>query len=532
MLKDGDPIGTVAITGAFSYTGKYATRLLLDRGYRVRTLTYHPDRENPFGDRVKVFPYCFEDPDRLSQSLCGASTLINTYWLRFPRGESTFETAIQNTHTLITAAKKAGVKRIVHVSIANPSAESPLGYYRGKAKVEQAVIDSGMSYAILRPTVIFGVEDILINNIAWFVRHFPVFVVPGNGRYRVRPIYVEDMARLIVDAVDQSGNSVLNAIGPETFTFEGLVRLIAQQLGNSVRLVHLPMTLAYLSTLVSGWFVGDTILTWEEYQGLMGDLLAPSGISSGQTRLSQWLADNRERVGTRYASEVARHYKMDPKWKHQSCVGSAKMRFDTFYSRYLDCLCRASRGLFMGWLQNKFEKNFMISTVDYVFNWARKSAVWPMTFGLACCAIEMIASSTSRFDIARFGSEVFRPSPRQSDLMIVAGTVTLKMAPVVKRIYDQMPDPKWVISMGACSSVGGPFNTYAVLQGVDKIVPVDVYVTGCPPRPENLFYALLKLQDKIDTMTLAKKPTEVRLDPNMVENFKRQVMIAQTLQPK
>ena len=190
------------------------------------------------------------------------------------------------------------------------------------------------------------------------------------------------------------------------------------------------------------------------------------------------------------------------------------------------------RGHFMGWLQNKFEKNFMITTVDYVFNWARKSAVWPMTFGLACCAIEMIASSTARFDIARFGSEVFRPSPRQSDLMIVAGTVTLKMAPVVKRIYDQMPDPKWVISMGACSSVGGPFNTYAVLQGVDKIVPTDVYVIGCPPRPENLFYALLKLQDKIDQMSLAKRPTEVRLDPHMVENFKRQVMIAQTLQPK
>jgi len=186
----------------------------------------------------------------------------------------------------------------------------------------------------------------------------------------------------------------------------------------------------------------------------------------------------------------------------------------------------------MSWLQNKFEKNFMISTVDYVFNWARKSALWPMTFGLACCAIEMIASSTARFDIARFGSEVFRPSPRQSDLMIVSGTVTLKMAPVVKRIYDQMPEPKWVISMGACSSVGGPFNTYAVLQGVDRIVPVDVYVIGCPPRPENLFYALLKLQDKIDTMTLAKRPTEVRLEAQMMEDFKRQVMVAQTLQPK
>src|ERR1700678_2482175 len=186
----------------------------------------------------------------------------------------------------------------------------------------------------------------------------------------------------------------------------------------------------------------------------------------------------------------------------------------------------------MGVIDNRFERSYVLSSVDYLFNWARKSSLWPLQFGLACCAIEMIASTTSRFDIARFGAEVFRPSPRQADLMIVAGTVTLKMAPVLRRIYDQMPEPKWVISMGACSSVGGPFNTYAVLQGVDKIVPVDVYVTGCPPRPENLFYALLQLQDKSDTMTLAKKPTEVRLDPNMVENFKRQVMIAQTLQPK
>jgi NADH-quinone oxidoreductase subunit B len=143
----------------------------------------------------------------------------------------------------------------------------------------------------------------------------------------------------------------------------------------------------------------------------------------------------------------------------------------------------------------------------------------------------MIASSASRFDIARYGAEVFRPSPRQSDLMIVAGTVTLKMAPVLKRIYDQMPDPKFVISMGACSSVGGPFNTYAVLQGVDRIVPVDVYVTGCPPRPENLFYGLLKLQDKIDQMSLVQRPTEVRLEESMLEEFKRQVMIAQTQHP-
>ena len=158
----------------------------------------------------------------------------------------------------------------------------------------------------------------------------------------------------------------------------------------------------------------------------------------------------------------------------------------------------------MSFIQNQFENNFLTTSVDYVFNWARKSALWPLTFGLACCAIEMIASSTARFDIARFGAEVFRPSPRQSDLMIVAGTVTLKMGPVLKRIWDQMPDPKWCISMGACSSVGGPFNTYAVLKGVDKI-------------------------DQMTTLT--KRPTEVRLDERMLENFKKRVMIAQVQNP-
>lgn len=299
---------TIVITGAFSYTGKYATRLLLGRGYRVRTLTYHPERENHFKESVQVFPYNFDNPDQLSQNLRGASTLINTYWVRFPRGETTFETAVQNTRTLITAAKDADIKRIIHVSIANPSAESPLGYYKGKAQLEQAVIDSGLSYSILRPTVIFGSEDILINNIAWFIRRFPVFGIPGDGRYAIRPIYVEDMAHLIVDAVAQSENTVLNAVGPETFTFEKLVRLIAAKVGRSVRLVHLPMPLAYLSTLVTGWFVGDVVLTWEEYKGLMANLLAPQGPSAGQTRLSDWLTENHERVGRRYASEVVRHY--------------------------------------------------------------------------------------------------------------------------------------------------------------------------------------------------------------------------------
>ena len=303
---------TVVITGAFSYTGKYTTRLLLDLGYTVRTLTFHPDRENPFGKQVQAFPYNFDHPVQLTQTLRGACTLINTYWVRFPHGESNFETAVRNTRTLIRAAKDAGVKRIVHVSIANPSLESPLGYYRGKAQLEQAVVESGLSYAILRPTVIFGREDILINNIAWFVRRFPVFGIPGDGCYAVRPIYVEDMARLIADAVGQQGNSVLDAVGPETFTFEELVKLIAGRVGRQVRLIHLPMPLAYLSTLLIGWFVRDVVLTWEEYKGLMGNLLAPQGPSTGQIRLSRWLAEHYQQIGSQYASEVARHFAGSP----------------------------------------------------------------------------------------------------------------------------------------------------------------------------------------------------------------------------
>jgi len=301
-------VETVTITGAFSYTGKYATQLLLDRGYHLRTLTGHPDRPNPFGTALDVLPYNFDCPEQLAQSLLGSSTLINTYWVRFPHGDATFEKAVRNTQTLIDAAKNAGVRRIVHVSIANPSADSPLGYYRGKAELEKVVIDSGLSYTILRPTVIFGREDILINNIAWFIRRFPLFGIPGDGTYRVRPIYVEDMAQLMVDAVGDQPNAVIDAVGLETYTFEELVRLIARSVKRSVRLIHMPAPLAYLSTLITGWFVGDVILTWQEYRGLMANLLAPQGPSTGQMRLSEWLAANNNQVGVRYASEIARHY--------------------------------------------------------------------------------------------------------------------------------------------------------------------------------------------------------------------------------
>src|SRR6058998_1609491 len=149
-------------------------------------------------------------------------------------------------------------------------------------------------------------------------------------------------------------------------------------------------------------------------------------------------------------------------------------------------------------LEELVPDGILTTTVEKMVNWARRSSLWPATFGLACCAIEMMATSASRYDLARFGAEVFRASPRQADLMIVAGRVSIKMAPVLRRIYDQMPEPKWVISMGVCASAGGVFNNYAIVQGVDKIVPVDVFVPGCPPRPEGLIYAVMKLQEKIE----------------------------------
>ncbi len=306
-MDDGSPVAVV--TGAFSYTGRYVTRLLLERGWRVRTLTHHPDRPNPFGDRVEVFPYDFDRPDKLAHTLRGASALVNTYWIRYPRGEATFERAIRNTRALIGAAVEGRVSRIVHVSIANASPDSPLGYYKGKAELEQVVKDTGVPYAILRPTVIFGLEDILINNIAWFLRHFPVFLVPGDGQYGVRPIHVEDMAALVARSIEGETSSIVNAVGPESFTFEALVELIAERIGKPARIAHAPISLAHVATTITGWFVGDVVLTWEEYRGLTENLLAVDGPTAGDTRLSEWLADYRDRVGMRYASEVARHYK-------------------------------------------------------------------------------------------------------------------------------------------------------------------------------------------------------------------------------
>ena len=297
------------VTGAFSYTGKYITQRLLDAGKTVRTITGHPSNPNPFGKQVEIAALDFHDTAELVQSLRGASVLYNSYWVRFSHGRVTFDEGVSNSRILIQAAKEAGVRRIVHLSIANPSLDSHLPYYSGKARVEKAIIESGLSYAILRPTVIFGGEDILINNIAWFVRHMPFFAVPGSGQYQLQPIFVEDIAELAVNAGQHENNFAIDAVGPEIFSFDDLVRLIAVAVHSKTRLVHVRPGVALSMLRLVEPFVGDVVLTREEIDGLMANLLVSKEPPTGQTRFSEWLGQYQSILGVKYASELKRHYR-------------------------------------------------------------------------------------------------------------------------------------------------------------------------------------------------------------------------------
>jgi len=262
-----------AVTGAFGYSGKYITQLLLDRSVDVLTLTNSVHRQNPFGDRIAVSPFHFDEPDKLTRSLEGVKVLYNTYWVRFNSRWFQHDEAVRNTLTLFAAAKRAGVERIVHVSITNPDIDSPRDYFRGKAELEKALVDSGLSYAILRPTVLFGKEDILINNIAWTLRHLPVFGVFGDGNYRLQPIYVEDLAALAVTRGQDRENVIIQTIGPETFTYRELAQTIGRLIGVERPVISLPPELGYWAGWLLGHLVGDVMITREEIKGLMADLL-------------------------------------------------------------------------------------------------------------------------------------------------------------------------------------------------------------------------------------------------------------------
>jgi len=297
-----------AVTGAFSYTGKYIARCLLSNGEQVITLTGHPNRTDPFDGRIPAFPYYFDQSSALEKSLEGVSTLYNTYWVRFNHGETSFAEAVQNTRTLLQAAERAGVKRIVHVSISNPTLDSPLPYFRGKALVEAAIRESNLSYAILRPTVIFGEEDILINNITYLLRHFPVFAIPGDGKYLLQPVFVEDVAEIAVKAGQQAENITMDAVGPETYTFNELVQLLARSTGSRPWIIHVPAWLALRLSRLIGWALRDVLLTQHEADGLMANLLVSDQPPTGHTSLRAWLEANRNWLGKSYASELKRHY--------------------------------------------------------------------------------------------------------------------------------------------------------------------------------------------------------------------------------
>jgi NADH dehydrogenase len=257
-----------AVTGAYGYSGKYIAQRLLDEGRNVITLTNSVSRANDFGDRIKAFPFDFDDPDRLAEHLRGVTVLYNTYWVRFNHRLFKHADAVRNTLVLFEAARRAGVQRIVHVSITNPSEGCGLEYFEGKAILEKALIESGTSHAILRPAVLFGKEDVLINNIAWVLRRLPVFGVFGDGRYRIQPIYVDDLAALAVEQGKVRENLIINAIGPETFTFRELVARIGEIIGKPRPVVSVPPRLGYVVGRLLGTLVGDVVITREEIEGL------------------------------------------------------------------------------------------------------------------------------------------------------------------------------------------------------------------------------------------------------------------------
>jgi NADH dehydrogenase len=294
------------ITGAYGYSGKYMARRLLARGESVCTLTNSMHRQHEFGSCVPAFPLCFDDPLRLAESMKGAKVLYNTYWVRFDHSDFTHESAVRNTRILFDAARQAGVERIVHVSITNPSESSPLPYFRGKAQLERSLAETAVSYAVLRPTVLFGDEDILVHNIAWMLRTFPVFGVFGDGSYRLQPTYVDDLAELAVAQGQSRDNCVIDAIGPETFTFRELVGTIGDIIGKPRPIVGMPPWFARQFGSLVGRIKGDVTITREEVAGLMGELLFVESKPAGRTRLTEWAKAHSDELGRRYASELAR----------------------------------------------------------------------------------------------------------------------------------------------------------------------------------------------------------------------------------
>jgi len=299
--------GLDVVTGAFSYSGAAIARALLLDGRHVRTVTGHPDRA-PDRTPIEVRPLDFDDPLGLVESLRGATTLYNTYWVRFARRRVDHDLAVANSRTLFQAARRAGVQRIVHVSITHPGIESPLPYFRGKALVERALAESDVSFAILRPAILFGGDGVLLNNIAWLLRHLPVFAVGGRGDYRIRGIHIDDLARLCLTEGVRRQDSVTDAVGPERPTFLELVCSVRDAVGSRTRIVRVPGGAVPALSGLLGLALHDVLLTRDEYRAMADGLADTTGPATGSTRLSEWLTEHGDELGRTYANELVRHF--------------------------------------------------------------------------------------------------------------------------------------------------------------------------------------------------------------------------------
>lgn len=312
--KEGEPrslsdTGLDVVTGAFSNSGSAIARLLMERGRKVRTLTGHPERAEGHDQQVEIRPLSFDDPVELAHSLEGSTTFYNTYWVRFPHGRTTHDIAVANSRMLFQAAQRAGVDRVVHISITNPRIDSPYPYFAGKAKVERALAESGVSYAIVRPAILFGGRAVLLNNIAWLLRRLPVFGIAGDGDYRIRPIHVEDLAKLCVELGTKVENTIVNAVGPERPRFRELVLSVRDAIGSRSRPVSLPPWLIAFASRILGKVLHDVLLTHEELYAMMEGLADVKAESTGSTSISAWIDEHGSELGIRYFNELDLHFR-------------------------------------------------------------------------------------------------------------------------------------------------------------------------------------------------------------------------------
>ena len=297
-----------AVTGAFSYSGSAIARGLTDRGHQVRTLTGHPGRA-PAGTPIDCKPLDFSDPEGLQASLTGVHTLHNTYWVRFAHGAVNHEVAVANSRVLFAAAVAAGVQRIVHVSITNPSPDSPDPYFRGKAATEQALAGSGIpTHAIARPAVLFGTDGVLVNNVAWLLRRVPVFAIGGRGDYRLRPIHVDDLAALCVDLGARTDTTVIDAVGPESLTFRQFVETIRAAVASRALIVPVPGALVPVLASALNIALRDRLLTADEYLSMAAGRADSAGPATGKTAFTTWVEAHGAELGRRYLNELDLHF--------------------------------------------------------------------------------------------------------------------------------------------------------------------------------------------------------------------------------